>query len=407
VFDSALHIMSASKSRAVDISKEEAWSFFDMHVNPHAPPKTLFAYSKGTPDKWKSRPDWAGIKKNSQTLGNMFDITSGRQLKHKQFVAQSITHLAKFNWASADAEAAVYRLRAMMAQLRDWKRADKPAPNQYKALNGLLNMVCSDDHDDHELGTAPDTAPDIEEVPLPVKVVECHDISTGSEQPDASDDDSIDIGMLEKQMFSTPAAKKSAVSTPTDQSPIIKQGLRRIRIKSAHSEFRVVDMVVGDELAALMAKASALGSLKPGTKVKEGTTGKRGRPKNSKSTKVKSENKKGKNKTGTFGKAVKAKAKAAAAQTQASPSASVHTESDVFQSASDIDLALIKSYTPMNVESRSKMKKCYHSKIWHAERNRCIKIGMSATDRKTRASRVASIAVQKWVKFHIDGEDFD
>lgn len=166
-------------------------------------------------------------------------------------------------------------------------------------------------------------------------------------------------------------------------------------------------MVVGDELAALMAKASALGSLKPGTKVKEGTTGKRGRPKNSKSTKVKSENKKGKNKTGKFGKAVKAKAKAAAAQTQASPSASVHTESDVFQSASDIDLALIKSYTPMNVESRSKMKKCYHSKIWHAERNRCIKIGMSATDTKTRASRVASHAVEKWVKFHIDGEDFD
>jgi hypothetical protein len=220
VFDSALHIMSASKSRAVDISKEEAWSFFDMHVNPHAPPKTLFAYSKGTPDKWKSRPDWAGIKKNSQTLGNMFDITSGKQLKHKQFVAQSITHLGKFNWASADAEAAVYRLRAMMAQLRDWKRADKPAPNQYKALNGLLNMVCSDDHDDHELGTAPDTAPDIEEVPLPVKVVECHDISTGSEQPDASDDDSIDIDMFESKCFQHQQQKNLQCPRPQTKVPL-------------------------------------------------------------------------------------------------------------------------------------------------------------------------------------------
>jgi hypothetical protein len=300
-----------------------------------------------------------------------------------------------------------------MAQLWDWKRDDKPAPSQYKELNALLDLVDAhedqlDAHGDHDI---------VEVVPLPVKVVECHDISSTEQSELQSEAGSIDVDILAQEMFSTPVKPNSSASS--FHSPIVKVALRRINIKTtapAGLAAPISDSSVGIGLANLLASASALGSLKPGTKTKGKR--KKGTAK-SKRKKAKGKNKnknaKGKNKNNKAAKAAKA-AKAKAKFD--SPSADALTESGALADAHahagaeplselDVDMNLIKHYTPLDVESRPKIKKQFHSKIWHTERQRCIKMGMSDSDAKTRASRVVTHAVANWIKFHIDGEDFD
>ena len=137
----------ADAFNAVDVSDKAAADFFDGCVTiSGCQPKLLWQYTKGTPKHWKATISWSEAKKQRLALSDALDMTGGYQLKQKKFCWQLRQWLKKQGqeWSGADAEAAVYRLRAMMAHLRDFARINRKVPQSFAPMESLVSKILLD-----------------------------------------------------------------------------------------------------------------------------------------------------------------------------------------------------------------------------------------------------------------------
>jgi len=130
----------------VDLSDDEARRFLDQTVtlaSMNGRGSTLWPYDKGSVGDWKKSPSWAGIRQNQVTLSCILEATQGQQLRHKRFLGQVVAWCAEkgLRIAASDVEKAVYRLRLMMAHLRDFARSSRKLPKHYGPLATLLDAV--------------------------------------------------------------------------------------------------------------------------------------------------------------------------------------------------------------------------------------------------------------------------
>ena len=103
--------------------------------------EALWPNLKGAPTAWKKSPSWVDVRKNRVAISTLLDLTSGHTLKHKVFLGQVVSWLRRhqISWCLGDIEAAVYRLRVQMGQLRDLARTLKRPPREYANLQSLLD----------------------------------------------------------------------------------------------------------------------------------------------------------------------------------------------------------------------------------------------------------------------------
>ena len=134
------------KSCGVDLSESDVFDFMDATVSVTGlTVRTLWPYSKGLPSDWKRPPVWCEIRKNSFALSYLFDKTHGLQANHNSMIKHVHAWLLKnqIEWTSPDVNLVVYRLRAQMAQMRDWARDKKTAPRGYEHLGSVLSKIAT------------------------------------------------------------------------------------------------------------------------------------------------------------------------------------------------------------------------------------------------------------------------
>ena len=237
--------MASTQTLAVDLSKEQAFGFFDECITTACmDPQCLWKYSRGKPSDWKKTVVWSEVKVHRLAISAIFDATIGRQLKHKIFVEQLLQWMQnrKIQWPFSDVELAVYNLRAMMAHLRDVRRSAKKPPKGFEIMNSVLDKIVIDGSDGIVRHTA--TAEEnLKIVEAPKKHVELVRVSS-DESASSSDlklptaDADIDLDDLECRLFRTPRTlKRSATELPT---------------MSTEKRSKVVD---ADELMAMLEKA--------------------------------------------------------------------------------------------------------------------------------------------------------
>ena len=136
---------------ATDVSDAEAWGIFNEHVAPvaHLGHKEVFKYKRGTPSDWKRSPGWSDVHRNRHCIGDVLAKTGGKNVHAHSFSKQLSRWLEEkgYRWSYSDVEAATYRLRAMLAQLRNYRRPRvagaplTPAPTRWPHLNAMLEQV--------------------------------------------------------------------------------------------------------------------------------------------------------------------------------------------------------------------------------------------------------------------------
>ena len=144
-------------------------------------------------------------------------------LKHKRFIKQLGNWLSKSGnlWALQDTEAAAYRLRAMMAQLRDFKRDAIAIPRPFESLSCFLNkiVIASSDPLDGE-----DTDDDGVALVQPASTRSRILITISSDESymkiPKRHVDVLDPSWVEEQMFGTDETpKKTRFRTKTSETP--------------------------------------------------------------------------------------------------------------------------------------------------------------------------------------------
>jgi hypothetical protein len=118
----------------VNLEDAAAQEFFLANVNARTLPQDLWPYSKGRPKDWQRIIVWQECRTSRGPLGDLFGLTNGRQLKHKAFFHQLQAFLQaqkqKAFWDENETEKACYRIRAMMAHMRDFKRLQFKEPTR-------------------------------------------------------------------------------------------------------------------------------------------------------------------------------------------------------------------------------------------------------------------------------------
>ena len=129
------------------IADAGAFGLFASTVDLQRTAADLWPYRSYRTADWKKKLDWPQCKKASADLAELFHQTEGRQLKHVPFFNQLTSWLLKqgVTWHEDDTERACYRIRAMMAQLRDFKRLQykyptKTPPRNYECMGGVLRL---------------------------------------------------------------------------------------------------------------------------------------------------------------------------------------------------------------------------------------------------------------------------
>ena len=107
-----------------NLDKYAALVFFDNHVDhKRMSPENLWPYSKGKPIDIKKRLSWPETKMSRAALADLFDLSKGKQIKHKDLF-DLFKHWLRnegLSWNETETEKACYRIRAMMRHLRDFR----------------------------------------------------------------------------------------------------------------------------------------------------------------------------------------------------------------------------------------------------------------------------------------------
>jgi hypothetical protein len=272
-----------------------------------------------------------------------------------------------------------------------------------------LTMIDVSDRVDvtHQCSESEDS---IEEVPLPLRHVDLLDISSESELGEQSDHSDIDLDNIEELMFRQkpkqpatllPEPSKSAMApdptpTPTSSATL---SVKRQRFRTKGAEPRS-DVVEDGELEKLLTKAAKVTIIPPGSNL----------PKKEKQKKKRKQDKKSapKSKQKAKGSSAKSKAKQKIKKKKIKH---IITEVDVKECTTDVStlntdevMELIKKYTPGDVDFKI-VKKKFHSKVWHAERNRNVANGVPDQAAKDKASTQACLASERWMSYHVHGDD--
>lgn len=122
----------------------------------------IFSYSKPC---FSSRPEWGQINVHRTLLHDWFEASGGFCVRQTTVTRQLTAFCAatKIDCTAKEAEAAVYRLRAMMSQMRDTKKGNRQPPKRFASLQSLFRLISTDqppsssanDDDDDELAIMP------------------------------------------------------------------------------------------------------------------------------------------------------------------------------------------------------------------------------------------------------------
>ena len=240
-FGSRLDRLVMPKTPSVKLTDDDAWCLFNDSIDTRNV-DDVWKYSRGDVRSWKKSIRWSEVRKSRQSLNDIFRMSGGFQLTHKPFLAQLTTWAdeKKKKWSAVDIERSVYRLRCMMAHLRDYRRAQfrdpsKKPPLGYENLLSLLANVradgpkptdgeCDDSEETDDDSVVACSASETEVVDL------TGDISATTTPATATSSGGLDekLADLEKDLFKSTVITKCSVTTGIVAPPVH----RRIAVKS-------------------------------------------------------------------------------------------------------------------------------------------------------------------------------
>ena len=160
---------SSDRQFGVDVSDEVAMSLLDAHISAGALVDATVLWPYGQPGQefsmWKKAPRWSDIKRSRQMLEDFVEATSGRTLNPKKWDSQVAAWFAsrKHELSAKAVCRAAYRVRLMLAHLRDAKRSISRGvstpPFRFRQLRALVDMMrIPKDDEEEEEETAPTEA---------------------------------------------------------------------------------------------------------------------------------------------------------------------------------------------------------------------------------------------------------
>ena len=307
--------------------------------------------------------EWAVIQRNSQLISELLEVTSGR-IPHQKTLAPALDAWLRdkgIQWAYTDTERAALHLRTMLMSLVPFRRnSSKKFPFKHQSLQVLADKI---HQSDDEGGPACPSAGSQESacepiLPAPAKriMIQISDPPTPEPAPEISLDD---LDWLEKNLFgqTSSAAEKQRVfgdsSFPEDElgnanaNPVMPADFTKNSQKPA-----------AEKKSVLRRPSAAAAAAAPAAAPKK-------RPSASAKTMKAVETKK--------------------------------TKTDEDDETKETDP--IRSY--LNFEGPEERQKCYkrlHSKVWHDERNRCLRNGHSDEYAKNQAAKSARSTIERWNK---------
>ena len=156
-----------------NLDKDAAFGFFDSHVDvKRMSPESLWPYCKGKPSKIKQRVSWPETRMSKAVLIDLFTLSKGKQIKHKDFFDLFKDWLSDkgLHWNETDTEMACYRIRAMMRHLRDFKlrqfrEPSRKPPKGYDIMESVLRII-DRNQDLEEIEDQENSNQDLEEIEL-------------------------------------------------------------------------------------------------------------------------------------------------------------------------------------------------------------------------------------------------
>ena len=370
--------MPQKRTRPVDLGHDVAEDIFKMHVPLDLSPKTLWQYKVKEGSK-NPGVQWMYVAKVRPLLSDILDKTGGRLVRQHIFHNQFRRFLLSKNltWSLSDSEAPILRLRTMMSGLLKCKTGGRKPPRAYESLTSLLDKIhVSDDEGQDNVEDDVDS-PAAE----PQTVV---DVSSSSEEDHVKGKPaSIIDSAVQPEDIDELAARLFASSSPAP--PLPTTPLRRQSATSpptADKTAMPLHLLSPQELAAAVSGCQSVGPAPAAYRVmKRPAAANKGKKKRKKDTnKVKKK---------------KEKDSKAAAAGCASPQKKMPKRAKLGKSFSTADL--VAKYPVDGVDKLKAVKKRVHSKIWHAEDDRCKANGMQPSERHVVATRVAREGVQQWL----------
>ena len=142
----------------IDLGDDAARSLWRDNILASTEAEALFSYSQLS---MKKRPIWAECMHHRALLADAFRCSGGRIINQVKLQAQLMLFMfsCKKQCSVQQAEDAVYRLRAMMSQLRKVASDDRAPPPGFESLQVVLDLIHVGDGSQEDFGLDGDGSP--------------------------------------------------------------------------------------------------------------------------------------------------------------------------------------------------------------------------------------------------------
>ena len=213
--------MAKGRVACVDLAAEDGAKLFSQNIMAASSVEGLFPYGS---KRFKKRPCWSELLVHRTVVADAFELSKGMLINQRSLQSQLEKFLDTIGkpYTSVATEAAIYRFRCMMSQLRYVKKSGVHPPKGFESLGNVIDLikVGSDIEDGSDGEEVSDLDADLAIVcrsPKPVDVVEVSDVEFDFQAGD-------DIGSMLTELFDTPSKPERPVveSTPEKPRPVVE-----------------------------------------------------------------------------------------------------------------------------------------------------------------------------------------